>query len=83
VSLLLLHRTGFDTSKYFTSSSAVWTEAIGQGLLVHTQCHSPRRPFLMPFLLLAHSRAPLVRPSVLCALLDVRSPGVVLRDDAW
>ncbi|ELR17488.1 transmembrane protein 93, putative [Acanthamoeba castellanii str. Neff] len=33
VSLLVLHRTGYNTSKYFTSPSALWTEAVGQGLL--------------------------------------------------
>jgi hypothetical protein len=47
VSLLVLHRTGYNTSKYFTSPSALWTEAVGQGLLVppaprtRTRCAYP------------------------------------------
>lgn len=48
VSLLVLHRTGYNTSKYFTSPSALWTEAVGQGLLVPpappTHTHSLRLP---------------------------------------
>jgi membrane protein DedA with SNARE-associated domain len=33
VSLLALHHAGYSTNKYFTTPSAVWTEAVGQGLL--------------------------------------------------
>jgi hypothetical protein len=44
VSLLVLHRTGYNTSKYFTSPSALWTEAVGQGLLVPPAPRSLRLP---------------------------------------